>query len=159
MDTSRHGRIEKLSMSPTKQASKRNRRRKAAPILGAAGLSLSLASAATAATDRLVTDTQARNTGARHEIILGEEEIADVSLATFYVLDKESAAASRPRMRLAIGGACAGCSGCGGCGCWTGTDYTTSLFGNQSNPPHQATSATRKQTHASKPGQAPKNPQ
>ena len=43
-----------------------------------------------------------------HEITLGEEEIADVSLATFYVFDKENAGPSRRSERLA-------------CGCWTGT--------------------------------------
>ena len=47
----------------------------------------------------------------QHEITLGEEEIADVSLATFYVFDKENAGLSRHSERLA-------------CGCWTGTYYT-----------------------------------
>jgi hypothetical protein len=34
----------------------------------------------------------AQNTGMSHEITLGEEEISDVSLATFYVFDKLRAA-------------------------------------------------------------------
>ena len=53
-----------------------------------------------------------------HEITLGEEEIADVSLATFYVFDNENAGPSRRSERLA-------------CGCWTGTYYTS---GNDAYP-------------------------
>jgi hypothetical protein len=37
----------------------------------------------------------ARNTAFNHEITLGEEEISDVSLATFYVFDKENAGTLR----------------------------------------------------------------
>jgi hypothetical protein len=63
------------------KASKQKRRACAVPLLGAAGLSLSLASGASAVTP---------NIGVGHEITLGEEEISDVSLATFYVFDKEN---------------------------------------------------------------------
>jgi hypothetical protein len=61
--------------------------------LGAAGLSLSLASAASAAaiggqTAHMLT----RSIGVSHEINLADEEISDVSLATFYVFDDEGAA-------------------------------------------------------------------
>ena len=41
-----------------------------------------------------------RNTAANCEIELGEEEIADVSLATFYVFDAENAAAPARGQRL-----------------------------------------------------------
>ena len=58
------------------------------PLLGAAGLSLSLASGAPAATEMPTADMPTQNTAANHEIMLGEEEIADVSLATFYVFGK-----------------------------------------------------------------------
>jgi len=60
-----------------------------------------------------------------HEIFLGEEEISDVSLATFYVFDKENAGLPplAHKLRLARcgggyrrGGACGGGGGCGGCG-------------------------------------------
>jgi hypothetical protein len=45
-----------------------------------------------------------------HEIFLGEEEISDVSLATFYVFDKENAGLPprSQKLRLAAGGG-AGC--------------------------------------------------
>jgi hypothetical protein len=54
-----------------------------------------------------------RSTTANQEIELGEEEIADVSLATFYVFDTENA--PRRGQRLVPGGGGCGCSqGCGG---------------------------------------------
>ena len=75
-------------MSNAKHAPKRKRGAKAVPVLGAAGL-LSLTGGALAATSGapgagLATQKAAPN----HEIILGEEEISDVSLSTFYVFDK-----------------------------------------------------------------------
>ena len=77
-------------MSRAKQGSKRKHRACAVPLLGAAGLSLSLASGASAATEVPVTGTATQNTGVSHEFTLGEEEISDVSLATFYVLTKKT---------------------------------------------------------------------
>ena len=62
----------------------------AVPLLGAAGLSLSMVSGSPAAT---VGPTA-------HEITLGEEEISDVSLATFYVFDKENVGASERGVQL-----------------------------------------------------------
>ena len=47
------------------------------------------------------------------QVFLGEEEITDVSLATFYVFDKESAGSLKPGVQLARGG-------CGGGGGWGG---------------------------------------
>jgi hypothetical protein len=81
-------------VSNAKQTSKRKHRACAVPLLGAAGLSLSLASGAPAATEGPVADIPTQNTGVSHDITLGEEEISDVSLATFYVFDKENAGIS-----------------------------------------------------------------
>jgi hypothetical protein len=79
-------------VSPAKQSSNRKRLKKAVPVLGAAaGLSLSLAGGAPAAPAAGMAPPR---TGAGHEIILAEEEISDVSLATFCVYDKA------PRFRL-----------------------------------------------------------
>jgi hypothetical protein len=106
-------------MSRTKQASKRKHRACAVPLLGAAGLSLSLTSGASAATAAPAVPPQ--NTEASHEITFGEEEIADVSLATFYVFDKENVGTSEPAVQLAYWRhrhwhrGCRGCRGCGGC--------------------------------------------
>jgi len=87
--------------------------------LGAAGLSLSLASGASAATGGPAADMLTHNAVVPHEITLGEEEIAVVSLATFYVFDKENTGPSQHSVRQA-------------CGCWTGTYYTS---GNDAYPP------------------------
>ena len=105
-------------MAHAKRDSKRKRRSKAVPLLGAAGLSLSLASGASATTGGSAVDIPSRDTAPRHEITLIEEEISDVSLATFYVFDKENAATFRPGVQLARGGCGRGCGcrGCGGCG-------------------------------------------
>jgi hypothetical protein len=123
-----------VQMASAKQASKRSRRSKAVPVLGAAGLSLSLAGGASASTSGLAADITSQNVTPNHEIFLGEEEISDVSLSTFYVFDKENAATPQVGEQVAYvywrgcgcrgcrcGGcrcgwrACAGCGGCGGC--------------------------------------------
>jgi hypothetical protein len=101
------------------------------PMLGAAGLSLSLASGASATTAGPTAQMLTRNTGVSHEITLREEEIADVSLATFTVFDKENPGATRPGRRFAMGAGGGGCGcgcacgcGLGGCGgCWAGNSY------------------------------------
>jgi hypothetical protein len=109
-----------------KQASKRKSRTKAVTILGVAGL-LSATSGTSAAivgpSDRIPTQNTAS------AIILGEEEISDVSLSTFYVYDKENTGTNDLGVQLARGGcghggcghggcAARGCRGCGGChGC------------------------------------------
>jgi hypothetical protein len=108
-------------MSRAKQASKRKRRTAAVtvPVLGAAGLSLSLVGGASATTGGATADIAAHTGLLNHEITLGEEEISDVSLATFYVFDKENAATSKLGEKLAYRG-CGRCGGCGGrcrCGC------------------------------------------
>jgi hypothetical protein len=112
-------------MLHAKHASKRKRRSKSLPVLGATGLSLSLAGGASA-TGGLAEDVPTtRNTAMNHEIILSEEEIFDVSLATFYVFDKENKPELGQPLRLAAGrcggGGCGcggrGCGGCGGRGC------------------------------------------
>ena len=47
------------------------------------------------------------STSQGHKIILSEEEIFDVSLATFYVFDKENVGAP-PQSRPSRGGPCTG---------------------------------------------------
>ena len=107
-------------MAHPKPDSKRRRRSKALPVLGAAGLSLSLASGASAVPAGPALPTQ-NTIEVGQNITLGEEEIADVSLATFYVFDKENDGTSGPLQRVGHGcGGCGGCGGhghgCGGCG-------------------------------------------
>jgi hypothetical protein len=111
------------AMARAKKTSKRRRQHTALPIFGAAGASLAMAGGASAAA--VPPDqgpSQAR--AAPYSItVLDEEEISDVSLATFYVLDRESASLGE-RIQLAQrrcgGGGCRGCGGarrCGGGGC------------------------------------------
>jgi hypothetical protein len=124
---------EDFTMSDAKHTPKRKRGAKAVPVLGAAGL-LSLAGGASAATGGPpLTDLPTQKTAPTHEIILGEEELSDVSLSTFYVFNKESA---KPQVEQQVawwrgcggcrcgGCRCGGCGwrrcggcGCGGCGC------------------------------------------
>src|ERR1700688_1755194 len=99
-------------MSHVKQTSKRKRGSKALPVLGAAGLSFSLANGTSGAP---AVNMPTQNTEASHEITLSEEEVSDVSLATFYVFDKENTALSPPGVQLVRGG-CGGCGGEGGGG-------------------------------------------
>jgi hypothetical protein len=64
-------------------------------------------------------DLPTRGGDASHQLMLSDEEVSDVSLATFYVFDKENTASGRPGLQLTRGG-CGGCGGrgcgCGGCG-------------------------------------------
>jgi hypothetical protein len=106
-------------MARTKQASKRKRGNTALPVLGAAGISLAMAGGASATP--LAANVPSQDTGPR--VTLGEEEISDVSLATFYVFDKENESElDQDLILLAKGGGCGGGGGCkcgggGGCKC------------------------------------------
>jgi len=137
-------------MARNKERSGRKRKRKLMPAaLGAAGLSLSMASGACAAAGANAVDAPPPTAAASSAVTLAEEEIADVSLATFHVFGKEAAGALRVRTRLAMAAACGGCAGCGFSGCWTGTNYTSSIFGGGSAPAPPAKPA-HKRTHARK---------
>jgi hypothetical protein len=121
-------------MSQTKE---RKRRSKAVPVLGAAaGLSFSLASSAPAAIGGVNPDP-ANSSLVSQQMMLCEEQIADVSLATFHVFDKETAGIQQPHARLAMGAG--GCAGCGGCGCACGIGlyyhYTPPVLGGPVYPP------------------------
>jgi hypothetical protein len=100
-------------MAKAKQGSKRKRSKTALPVWAAAGVSLAMMGGASA--NAPATDVPSQDSGKR--ILLAEEEVFDVSLATFYVFDKEREL-SPGSIRLAAGrcgGGC-GCGGGGGCG-------------------------------------------
>jgi len=146
-------------MSQAKRPPKQKRRRRAAkvvPILGLAGLSLSLANAASASAVGAPPDALPTNAGARPLLAFGEEEINDVNLATFYVFDNENAPTLQPRRRIAV--MCGGCAGCG-CtgGCWTGQALTP-LIGGDSDPLYRPARPAHKHAHARKHAQNPKKP-
>jgi hypothetical protein len=99
-------------------SSKRKRRMTALPVMGAAGMSLTLAGGASGATTGPVSDNPTLDLVPTPQITLGEEEISDVSLLTFYVFDKENVAKPQLGAQYAQWGRC-GCRGCrcGGCRC------------------------------------------
>jgi hypothetical protein len=120
-------------MSRAKNSTKR-KTRSTATGLGVAGMALSLLTGTSAALAEpslnVSPDTRARS------VVLSEEEISDVSLATFYAVDHEGQR-NLPRRRLAMGACGCGCGGFGCAGaCWSGTYYTSSAFGE--NPPPRA---------------------
>ena len=110
-------------MPQSKRSAQRKRRSKVVLALGAAGLSLSLASSASAAIGGM---NGASSAPVSKQVY--EEEISDVSLATFHVVDREGR-----RTRLAMG------CGCGGCGCACGIGlyyhYTPPVLGDPVDPP------------------------
>jgi hypothetical protein len=68
-------------------------------------LSLTLASEASLAATAPALDMMTRKAGVSHEIILREEEIFDITLASFYVFDQERAKAFRSGERpVTLGG-------------------------------------------------------
>src|SRR5262249_8922258 len=124
-------RLEEDATMPLKQASKRKRVTKAAvPALGAAGLTFSLAGGASASTLPSADAAQKLNFSPTQGVLLGEEEIADVSLSTFHLFDKENSTAGAQQM--AWGCRCGGCRGCGGwrgCRCGGGGGVGGGEFG------------------------------
>lgn len=101
------------AMAHPKQASKRKARRTTLPAFGAAGVSLAMAGSASAATAPTA-NAPSQDTAQHPVIFLGDEELSDVSLATFYVFDKENVLLGEG-LRLAARGGCGGCGGCRGC--------------------------------------------
>jgi len=101
-------------MSRVKQVPKWKRLAKAAgvPILGAAGLGLSLVGSASASALATADLPQSLNTTPNQRVVLDEEEMVDVSLATFHVFDKENGTGGFTRLAMGAGGC-----GCGGRGC------------------------------------------
>src|SRR5262245_5360078 len=110
---------EASKMAQAKQSSKRKRRKISLPAVGAAGVSLALTGGASAAPAPIM-DQSSHAYLPSHEIILGEEEISDVSLATFYVFDQENRKSLEGEIQLAArgcgrcGGRCAAAGRCGG---------------------------------------------
>ena len=101
------------TMSRAKPTAKRKRLSKAVPMAGIAGVSLAMAGSASALTVPTA-NVPSQSTAPNHEITLGDEELSDVSLGTFYVFGNENAAPVRGVQEARRG--CGGCRGCRGCG-------------------------------------------
>ena len=101
-------------MPRVKQASKQKRTTKAAAVgvLGATGLGFSLLGNASASTMPAADIAQSDNIPPNQRFVLSEEEMADVSLATFHLLDKKSVGSG-----VQLARACGGCRGCAARGC------------------------------------------
>jgi hypothetical protein len=102
-------------MSQAKRASKGKRPSKAVSVLGIAGASLAASTGGSLA-DIPVADIPSQNTAPFQFITLGEEEISDVSLATFHLFDKEGLGTPRSGIIQLARGGCGCGHGCGGCG-------------------------------------------
>jgi hypothetical protein len=140
-------------MSQAKATLRLRRRRKAGPTLGAAGLSLSLAGGASAATGAAIADTPVCSSVAvSHELTLAEEEITDVGLATFRIAEKESTL--RFRTRIVAGG----CGACGS-GFYAQPTYNSqpTYNGPTNGPSPSAGKPTRPYVHTLPRQQVPKN--
>jgi hypothetical protein len=98
--------IGSTAMSQAKVALHKHRR-KGLPVLGAAGLSLWLSGGAAASTGVTTTDIPTFSVAVDQEQTLREEEITDITLSTFHILDRERT----PRLltRTAGGAACGAC--------------------------------------------------
>ena len=125
-----HNKLEEQPMSQAKYTSKSPRSRKTLSgktlsVLGLAGVSLAATTAAT--TNKSMAGMPSPATAPVQAFTMGEEEMSDVTLATFHLFDKESVNQSRSMLQLTrcggcgrCGGGCRGCGGgcrIGGCGC------------------------------------------
>ncbi len=99
-------------MAQTRRASKGKRSKEALSVLSLAGISLAATTVAT--TSESVAGMPSPAAAPTQAFTLGEEEISDVTLATFHLFDKESVDQSRSILHLTR------CGGCGRCGCGHG---------------------------------------
>jgi hypothetical protein len=97
-------------MPRAKRNLKVNRPTKVVSVAGMAGAFLA------SSTSGSVADIPPQSMAPFQLLNLGEEEISDISLATFHFVDGESPEAPLPRVQLARGGCGGGCGGCGGHG-------------------------------------------
>ena len=128
-------------MARAKRASEGGRLSKAASVLGIAGMSLA-GSASVVSAGMPILDPSGDDLNG--SLMLGDEEISGVTLATFHLFDQDAVKSlARDNVQLARGcgcgrgcGGCRGCRGCGGCrgcrgcgggcgwggwgGCWSG---------------------------------------
>src|ERR1700730_11219147 len=98
-------------MPRAKPTAKRKRLSTAVPMAGVAGGSFARAGGASAL-PAPTADQPSQITPLSHEITLGDEELSDVSLGTFYVFGNENAAPVRGVQEArGCGRGCRGCRG------------------------------------------------
>src|ERR1700731_3606033 len=101
-------------MPQAKRNLKVKRPSKVVSVAGIAGAFLA------SSTSRSVANVLPQSMAPFQVLNLGEEEISDVTLATFRFVDGESPETPLPRVQLARGGCGGGRGGCGGCGGFRG---------------------------------------
>src|SRR6516225_8197616 len=107
---------EDATMPRVKQTAKHARVTKAAAVtaLGAAGLGLSLVGSASAIPTADI--PQSGNISPNQRFVLGEEEMADVSLATFHLFDRENVGSGDlQQVAVVVRRGCGGCRACRAC--------------------------------------------
>jgi hypothetical protein len=129
-----------------KRSSIGKRRSKALPALGFAGLSLSMASGACVPTAEA--SANAPPPSQKHEILLAEEEISDVSLATFHVFDKENGRSPPLFQKIRLAAGCGAGCGCGAaCAYWPQPpqppQVTQPTQHRKKKPPHRTNGVRR----------------
>ncbi|MFY9833036.1 MAG: hypothetical protein WAK66_10060, partial [Methylocystis sp.] len=100
-------------MAQAKHVSKVKRSGNAVKVLGIAGASL--AASASGSTAMMMLDTTAFDVGNPDQAYtLNDEELSDVSLATFHFFDEDALGTLPSGIQLARGCGCGGHGGCGG---------------------------------------------
>jgi hypothetical protein len=108
--------LEYATMVKKASTPKRPGKATALTAVGAAGLGLSLVGSASASTIPAADLPQSDNAMPNQRFVLGEEEMADVSLATFHLFDRENVGGEQLAV-VVVHGRCGGCRGCRG---WRG---------------------------------------
>jgi hypothetical protein len=136
---------------PAKKSTKRKVRSKTMPVLGVAGMTFSLLTGGSAALAH--PSLEQSSAGRSHDVVLKDEEVSDVSLATFYAFDREDQGRV-PRLRLAAGIGCVGCATCAGACAWGGSyyGYSPPPVYNQAYPPYEPAQKYRR--HRKRPDDA-----
>src|SRR5690242_301064 len=108
-------------MARLSHTAKQGRAAKGIAVTAMAGLGLSRAGSASATTIPASVSPQSDDVSPNQRFVLGEEEMADVSLATFHLLDHENVGSDTQLAAVVVRG-CRGCRGCRACrGCaWRG---------------------------------------
>jgi len=109
--------LRRMQTMPSKQ--KRTTQAAAATVLGATGLSFSLLGNASASAMPAADIAPSDHAPPNQRFILGEEEMADISLATFHLFDRENVGSGVQLAARGCGRGCAarGCRGCAARGC------------------------------------------
>ncbi len=104
-------------MARAKREAKKGRLNKAASVLGIAGVSVA-ATTGGASAGMPVLDFTSPGDDLNRSLMLGDEEISGVTLASFHLFDQDSVKAlATDNVQLARGCGCGhGCGGCRGCG-------------------------------------------